>query len=178
MKTSNQNINTYSGNFNSISRMKISNDSKFVDPYMNKKKEVKGNTKNTKVKINGKKVFINIRSFYKETKTKNKKFQTQINLKPRNNSINKENMIEKHNRNSFYQTKNYLKYNSINSGQNNRNNLTGHANILVNKKNVKNSAQKLRGSENKRKYTGVKTSVDISREFIKMNSRRRIMRKY
>ena len=138
-----------------------------------------GKTKNTRVKINGKKVFINIQSFYKETKNRNKKMQNHIHHqnKVRHSSINKENVIEKNNRNSFYQTKNYLKYNSIHSGKKNRQNLTGHANILLNKKH-KRSAHKIRVSEDKRRYGGIRTSADVSRDFIKMNSRRKIMRKY
>ena len=173
--------NTLSNHFNSISRMRITHDSKFIDS-INHGQLHQGNigkTKNTRVKINGKKVFINIQSFYKESKNRNKKIQNQIHSqnKIRNSSINKENVIEKNNRNSFYQTKNYLKYNSINSGKKNRQNLTGHANILLNKKH-KGSAHKIRVSEDKRRYGGIRTSADVSREFIKMNSRRKIMRKY
>jgi hypothetical protein len=124
-------------------------------------------------------VFINIQSFYKETKNRNKKYQAHLHSqnKIRHSSINKENIIEKNNRNSFYQTKNYLKYNSINSGKKNRQNLTGHANILLNKRH-KGSAHKLRASEDKRRYAGIRTSADVSKEFIKLNSRRKIMRKY
>ena len=180
MKTTNPNMNTFSGHFNNISRMRMTNDSKFREARVKKRENNAKNHKNTRVKINGKKVFINIQSFYKDTKNKNKKFQTQINsnTKMRNCSMNKENILEKNNRNSFYQTKNYLKYNSINSGKKNRQNLTGHANILMNKKSRKGSAHKFRGSEDKRKFAGMKTSVDISREFIKMNSRRKILRKF
>lgn len=163
--------------------MRVTNDSKFIDStnhgsYHNTISNVAKN-KNTRVKINGKKVFINIQSFYKESKNKNKKYHGQMNShqKIRHSSINKENVIEKNNRNSFYQTKNYLKYNSINSGKKNRQNLTGHANILVNKKH-KGSAHKLRVSEDKRRYNAIRTSADVSRDFIKMNSRRKIVRKY
>jgi hypothetical protein len=163
--------------------MRVTNDSKFIDStnqgsYHNTISNVAKN-KNTRVKINGKKVFINIQSFYKESKNKNKKYHGQMNShqKIRHSSINKENVIEKNNRNSFYQTKNYLKYNSINSGKKNRQNLTGHANILLNKKH-KGSAHKLRVSEDKRRYNAIRTSADVSRDFIKMNSRRKIVRKY
>jgi hypothetical protein len=163
--------------------MRVTNDSKFIDStnqgnFPNATSAI-GKTKNTRVKINGKKVFINIQSFYKETKNRNKKYQAQMNSqqKIRHSSINKENVLEKNNRNSFYQTKNYLKYNSINSGKKNRQNLTGHANILLNKKH-KGSAHKLRVSEDKRRYNAIRTSADVSRDFVKMNSRRKIIRKY
>lgn len=172
--------NTVSSHLNSISRMKMTADSKFVDPaHASQFGPPHPKTKNTRVKINGKKVFINIQSFYKETKNRNRKYQAHLHSqnKIRHSSINKENILEKNNRNSFYQTKNYLKYNSINSGKKNRQNLTGHANILMNKKH-KGSAHKLRASEDKRRYAAIRTSADVSKEFIKMNSRRKIMRKY
>lgn len=176
------NMNTFSNHLNSISRMRMTNDSKFVDTGHQPGFPNPGASlgkKNTRVKINGKRVFINIQSFYKESKNRNKKYQAHMHSqhKIRHSSINKENVLEKNNRNSFYQTKNYLKYNSINSGKKNRQNLTGHANVLLNKK-QKSSAHKLRVSEDKRRYAGIRTSADVSRDFIKMNSRRKIVKKY
>lgn len=175
MKSTNDIIKTYSNNFGSITRMKIQNDPKFIENF-DFNNTHKAN-KNSKVKINGKKVFINIQSFYKENKNNISKNKMTSNTKTRNSSINKENILEKNNANSFYQTKNYLKYNSINSGNKNRQNLTGKTNILVSKKSIKDSSHKIKSSVDK-KYNALRSSIDISKEFIRMNSRRKNTRKF
>lgn len=160
-------MNTYPNKFSKESRHK-------KDSHHNTHTK---NQKNTRVKINGKKVFINIQSFYKENKRRRSSAQNEIRI--RQTSINKENGGVRKQSQGFYHSKNYLKYNSLNSGKKkNRQNLTGHANILAGKKGIRGSAQKLRASADKRRYAAVKTMLDASHEFGHLHSRRKILRKF
>lgn len=161
-------MHTYSGKFHKEPRPS----QKAEKHFLNQK-----NQKNTRVKINGKKVFINIQSFYKENKKRRSSAHNEIRI--RQSSINKENGGMRKQSQGFYHSKNYLKYNSLNSGKKkNRQNLTGHTNILVGKKAVRGSAQKLRASADKRRFGAVKTLLDVSHEFGNLHSRRKILRKF
>ena len=176
---SNQNPTVFSSQFNNIGQLKLTKSNEISDPVLKYSQKKKKNNKNARVKINGKKVFINIQSFYKISKYKTPKLKNKSIYKSGNASmINKENLLDnKVYKNKSRQKNNYMEFKSMNTIQKNLHKLTDHKNILIKKRNLKGSTKKLIYSEKKRKQSSITPFIEVSNEANRLNIRKKIIKR-
>ena len=133
--------------------------------------------KKSRVRINGKKVFINIQRFFKKTGQKRKK-KISRHLEPQRGGqdmlTNKENFLTRNNENNGIQSKTRSKNNWMKPAQEQCfQNLTRQSNLLVSHKN-KRSLQNLRMSQDKQRQGRLQTSSDFPQKIKRMSSKRKL----
>lgn len=135
--------------------------------------------KKNRVRINGKKVFINIQRFFKKTgQRRKKKISRNVEAQKAVQEMltNKENFLTRNNDANGLQSKTKSKNNWINPNQEKAaQNSTKQSNVLVSQNNKnKRSLQNLRMSQDKQKQNRFQTSTDFPQKMNRISSKRKL----